>query len=359
MDTCVFITPNLLQPRCIKRVESFYLHGYTCIVYGYTRGIYDVNSYASGIDVRVLSSLNSINDGNKLQQIDQDVRRIVKENKGKDVLYYAFGMLPARTLCRLHKPYVYEISDIMYAYPKFKRIEWLFKLLDRHYIRKSVATVMTSDGFRRYLGVANEDVILLPNKVNRALAGSPRQSLSVQDRFRFGFVGAIRYDSVLRFAEVIGKYFPQHEFHFYGGTGKRVEMLCRSLTEQYPNVVFHGSFVNPDDLPSIYSSLDIIVACYDISSVNERIAEPNKLYEAMFFCRPIVVSSGIFLSDQVAHYHCGFDINAKTETSIREFISGLKPEVINSISSEEARIPTTLLLDDSSLIVDKISEFYS
>lgn len=354
MRTIVFITPNISQPRCIKRVEAFFNHGWQCIVYGYTRGLYDVNSFAEGIDVRVLSSMTSANNSGKFRQVFKDVRRIVTKHKEKDVVYYAFGLLPALSFLLLRKKYIYEISDIMYAYPRYRRVECFFKSLDRFIIRRSIVTVMTSEGFHSYLGGCSEKVVFLQNKVNRALSSYHREEVQFSAKYRFGFVGAVRYQSILRFAIVIGKYFPQHEFHFYGGTGEGMKAICLDLVNRYENVYYHGPFVNPEDLPAIYNQLDIIVACYDVSSVNERIAEPNKLYEAMFFCRPIIVSEGIFLADQVRRFGCGYAMDGSGEESIREFVSALQPESLTDISCRERSIPVSDLLDNSDSIAVRI-----
>lgn len=354
MRTLIFITPNLTQPRCVKRVEAFHKKGWKCVVYGYTRGIYDVNSYADGIEVQSLSGMTSANDSRKFKRIYSDVRRIISDHKDEEVVYYAFGMLPALSFRLSRKPYIYEISDIMYAYPRFRRVEWLFKWIDRSLIRRSLQTAMTSEGFRSYLGVPAKDIVLLQNKVNPALSSYHREALAFTDRFRFGFVGAIRYESILRFAEVIAEEFPQHEFHFFGGTGERMKGRCLDLVKCYKNVHYHGPFVNPDDLPGVYGQLDIVVACYDVSSVNERIAEPNKLFEAMFFCRPIVVSEGIFLAEQVRRFGCGYTIDATRKESIRAFVKSLEHDSLSAISSREREMPSDELVDNSDSFVDRM-----
>ena len=43
MKTCVFIVPQLSQPRCIKRIKSIYEAGIPIKVYGFDRGIYSEN----------------------------------------------------------------------------------------------------------------------------------------------------------------------------------------------------------------------------------------------------------------------------------------------------------------------------
>ena len=55
----VFFVMSLSQPRCIKRVTALMNAGYHCIVYGYRRGLYDVNDFPEGIEVNVLGEIKN------------------------------------------------------------------------------------------------------------------------------------------------------------------------------------------------------------------------------------------------------------------------------------------------------------
>ena len=59
----------------------------------------------------------------------------------------------------------------------------------------------------------------------------------------------------------------------------------REIVKRYPNIFLHGSFSNPQDLAKVYESFDVCVTCYGTSSGNVKIAEPNKLYESIYFCK--------------------------------------------------------------------------
>lgn len=155
--------------------------------------------------------------------------------------------------------YFYEISDIQYGYNKMRIIQPILKFLDRFLIKKSALTVMTSLGFYRYFygDKKVKNVIVQPNKVNSKLTQCKRCVVSPNmAHLRFSFVGSIRYfNTVLRFAKVVGKYYPQHLFNFYGDSSfvDAFKAECR----EYPNVIFHGSFKNPGDLEEIYSNTDV------------------------------------------------------------------------------------------------------
>ena len=356
----IFIVGSLSQPRCIKRILSFVNAGFDCEVYGYDRKKYNCNALPSEIKVTVLGEMvDGTNYFNKLKTYQKDIRRIIRLNKNDSTLFYSFELMASFFLYLRGKRFIYEISDIPYAYPRFSKVLFLLKAIDKRIIKKSIATVMTSKGFYDFYDLKCNKIIIQPNKVSSLLSDLVRQPMCLQSTSKlvFSFVGAIRYDTVFRFAEVIGRFFPQHEFHFYGqATGKSLER-CSYLTNHYINVKYFGAFKNPEDLSKLYNNINVIVACYTPSSLNERLAEPNKLYEAMFFCKPIVVSDGIFLSSQVQHYGCGFCIDATNEQSIVSFINNLNADDINRISEKEAQINTDELIDNPGRILKQLEQY--
>ena len=59
-----------------------------------------------------------------------------------------------------------------------------------------------------------------------------------------------------------------------------------------------------------------------------RYAEPNKIYESIYFETPIVVSEGCFLGDKVKKLNIGFTVNPLDETAVKQLIDSLTPEII-------------------------------
>lgn len=356
----VFIVDFIYQPRCIKRVTSFLEAGYECEVYGYTRNRFTSNVYPSKVKLTILGEMHDGADYlKKLKMLYGDINTIVSKYKSESTVYYSFGFISTLFLFLKRKEYIYEISDILYGYPRFDKIAWLLRNVDRRIIKNSIATVMTSEGFYEYFNLNLDKIILQPNKVNRNLISIERKPLTetIMTGLTFAFVGAVRYDTIFRFAEVIGKYFPQHRFHFYGLASNKTIGKVNLLTEKYSNVKYFGEFKNPDDLEQIYSQISIVVACYTPSSLNERLAEPNKLYESIFFCKPIIVSDGIFLSRQVQKYKCGFSIDATTEESIKEFINNISIKQLLNISRNEVEIGLDVTVDDPTLILEKTKQY--
>ncbi len=358
----VFIVDSLSQPRCIKRIMSFANNGFDCKVYGYDRGKYTCNVLPNTIKVTILGEMKDGTDYlQKIKILKKDISRIVKDNKSRDQVFYSFGFFSTLFLYLHRKVFVYEISDILYGYPKFSKIMWLLKWLDKRMIKQSLVTVMTSEGFRKFFGLSLANIIVQPNKVSNRLLGTARSPMIITkgQGLTFSFIGAIRYETIYRFADVIGSQFPQHQFFFYGQANGNALKNCQTLTSKYSNVRYFGAYKNPEDLAQIYSKINVVVACYTPTSLNERLAEPNKLYEALFFCKPIVVSDGIFLAKQVDFYQCGFCVDATNEQSIIDFLSRLDTDAINQISSKEYQMNPYELVDNPKAILDKVYCFYT
>ncbi len=346
--TIIFIAMALSQPRCIKRVESIKDYGFNCVVYGYDRGKYDINAYPQDVNVFHLGVLKDNEYAGKAIKVFSDIARIRKRHHKEKPIYYAFGIFQALYLKLLGERYIYEISDILYAYPKFKRLMSLLKAIDKRIVRGSLATVMTSGGFYSFFNIKSPKIFVIPNKVSPSLLRPPlKMKYENAESLSFGFVGSLRYKTILDFAEVIGENFPQHKFHFWGGLKEGpLKTSVDRLTSCYGNVYYHGAFRSPEDLPKVYDSFDITVSCYQLSSLNERIAEPNKLYESLFFSKPIIVSKGIYLSERVKELDCGYCIDASSKESIRIFVESLFVGSIFKLSEHISHIDEALIINN-------------
>lgn len=355
--TVIFIANSLHQPRIIKRIASLHNGGFNVVVYGYSRQSYQCNAVTDSIPVTLLGQQKDGTDYiSKLVDYKKDIDKIVATH-GKQPIYYCTSVFAATLLRHKGVKYVYEVSDILYGYPKFRPVEPLLKWIDKKNIKKSALTVMTSQGFADYFfgNKQQPNVLVQPNKLGSYFKDKNREAIEPASKLRFAFVGAIRYkNTVLRFAEVIGKHYPKHEFHFYGEGIMSDD--AKELAQKYSNVFYHGPYKNPDNIESIYANVDVVMAAYETSSKNELIAEPNKLYEAMFFCKPIIVSKGTFLESRVKQLNCGFAIDSGNDSSIIDFLDELKSDQIKEMSAYLKTLNPSELIDNPSDILERIGQ---
>lgn len=356
----IAIVPQLSQPRCVKRINSLIDNGFEVVAFGFDNGLYSEN--IGNIKCKVYnyqlpsnsSKFNSIILKFKLLN---EVRRF----SSKGDLVYVFGIELAfyykllLNRCR----FIYEQADLNYTKLKFKGLVSFFKWIDKKLIKSSFLTVLTSQGFVEYLypNVNTPlNVCIMPNRLHHSLKNCNKKDKVIFDinHLKFGFVGLIRYPrTIITFAEEIGRHFPQHEFHFYGEgySSEKAKQICNL----YENVYFHGGYKNPIDLPNIYSHIDLNVVCYDPLSENVKIAEPNKLYESIFFKVPIIVSKGTFLEQKVKKWDVGFSINAFNACEVNEFINNLKIDDLNNSILHASEISDEELFDDESKLIYTIN----
>ena len=328
----VFIMSSVQDTHALKRIGEFLDHGYMVKVYGFNRSNISIpteNRFPIEIVGNFASERNYFS---RLPVMFRAMKYIAGKHSRSDLFYY-FGLdIAIIARMSLHNKYIYEECDLLNAYFKQKFISLPLKWYDRRIIKQSVETVLTSDGFRVYHFGDNvpRNVTVIPNKLNpwclEAYNTAPLHK-TVSDTLRIGFVGMIRAKAVYNFAHVFAREFPAYEFHFFGvvssWTKQQIELL-----EQYPNVKFHGQFMNPGDLPNIYAEIDLVLATYDTECENPRFAEPNKLYEAIFYETPIIVSQNTFLADRVLSLNVGFSVDAMDDKSVISLVSSLTGDVI-------------------------------
>lgn len=360
MKTIVFIALQLSQPRCIKRIETVVKSGIPIKVYGFDSGLY--NERLKNLTFPVERIIRRDKTKNKFQKICSflhEIRSILKENNDNNYVFYLFGFEIASIAWILGcNHYIYEEADVTASRSKTFLVRKLLLWVDRNIIKKSSLTILTSQGFSEYLfgNRKPNHVIFLPNKLTSYFDAEKKAdvvpSKISSNHIRFGFIGLIRYpNTIIRFAKVIGREYPQHEFHFYGEFEK--SNMYDEEIQSFSNVYVHGGFVNPYDLPSIYSQVDINIVCYDANSGNVRIAEPNKLYESIFFETPIIVSSNTFLAKRVQNLGVGLDIDCSNDLCIKKFIDGIDASVMEGIQRRMHSLPLEMVIDDTSEFVGK------
>lgn len=347
-------------PRIERRIESFIEEGFEVEVYGYRfSGSKVLYCQSEKYEYHVI---NEIAHHTSMMSRVMELRKIKDIVNGYDkqtTLFYFFTLNVAAIAPFLGIRYIFEESDMLFA--RFRKklpmtiVEWADKLA----IRRSALTVMTSEGFADYYfgNKVPGNIVFMLNKVNCRCLELPKYEKSPFDmnHLRFAFVGNVRYPSLLNFARCIGEHYPQHEFHFFGNNEGLTPQLASSL-DGYRNITWHGVFNNPNDLPQIYSQFDILICTYDVTGLNPRYAEPNKLYEAIFFETPIIVSPQSYLEKKVKRLNVGTSVDADDEQSVRDFIDSLTEQRINDYIFNLRKIDKQTVIIDPQPLFERISK---
>lgn len=357
----VFILDSIDAPHILKRINEFVENGFEVEVYGFKHFRERSLPLPYTFKINIIGEINQANYWLRIRGIVEGLKTVLKQLRGQKVLYYLVSLDVAmffRMMCR--EDYVYEESDLKHTYVNNKAIQWILERIDRRIIKKSVVSAFTSEGFVQYHFGDNppKNICYVFNKLNKAILDLkiPENTESSIDHLKFAFVGKAQFKSTFAFAKHIVQNYKNHEMHFYGTTDTRDDATVTEL-KQYDNCFFHGRFNNPQDLPAIYENVDIVIALYDVESINVLYAEPNKLYEAIYYRKPIIVSTGTFLAQKVNRLGIGFDIDALSATCIDTFIESLSSEKIIKKKHAADNILRSEAINDNSKLLEAVKRY--
>ena len=349
--TINFIMNSVGDPHLNKRIDEFLQKGYKVRLYGFDRN----TATARRDDVVIIGTFsNAMSYGSRLGIYIKGIRGLFRSLTDNEGIWYYQGLDVAMfaTWFNPNKKYIYEECDLVHTNVGNKWLRSLLERIDKRIIRKAHRTVFTSEGFIDYHYGAGKtaptNIVVVPNRLPACVLQQQAEDLPHStdvSHLRFAFVGGLRYRSLVSIAKLIATNFPNHEFHFYGFVSPKLRQ------EELPkgeNIFYHGAFKSPDDLPSIYSNIDVVVSTYDVASDNVRYAEPNKLYEAIFFRRPIVVSSGTFLAKKVERLGIGYSVNPYNEQEVVALVKEVESNY-NEKTESLSQIPRTSAIEEDNI----------
>ncbi len=357
----VFILASDANTNNIKRIEEFVEHGYQVEVYSFKRR--ETSNATNKAKINIIGTIsNDLPYLNRLRIIRKGIKTVLWKTKQEKCVYYLirndvaiFFYLMSR------KDFIFEEADMTHVNFKNSLVRTIFEALIKRIIKKSKASVFRSEGFVRYHfrnASVPANVFVIPNKLHKKALGFPvcQEHDLDANHLRFAFVGGIRYNSIFTFVKVLLDNFENHEFHFYGDfVSEKTEEKFSDL-KKYKNCFFHGRFKSPDDLPRIYSQIDLLLSTYDVDCANVKYAEPNKLYESIYFRVPIIVSAGTFLAEKVSNLGAGFSVDVNNQADVVSFIKGLDENTLASRHQMLEQIPREACVSNNKVFFERISK---
>ena len=216
----VFILNGISQPRCLKRIKEFIDNGYQIKVYGFDR--HDGVKNNPGFPIEIIGEMQNRVYSHRFKTMWRGLRHVFKSTDKDNSVYYLFGLdnvLFSQLLCPRMK-YIFEESDLRHVELKSQFLRDFLEILDRRAIKKSLMTVFTSDGFVKYHfnGIKPDNAFTIPNRLDEKILNCellPAKPIDM-NHLSIGFVGGIRYKSIMFFAEYFSKTYPQLLTNRYG-----------------------------------------------------------------------------------------------------------------------------------------------
>lgn len=303
----------------LKRVQEFIDYGYDVDVYGFKR----VGLPQPNVNFRI-NVLGEISCGNYYERFGlfRRTMKLLSQKESTGIFFYSSLDIAMFATKYIKSPYIYEICDLTELTISNIFIRRFLISQNKRIITNSLQTIITSEGFAEfYDSVERNKFSLIPNKVSTSCPPPlPKEENINLQRIKIGFVGVIRFDTIYKFIQ-LASCRDNIIIHLYGiyANGDPMSKKINELADKKNNIFYHGPFKNPDDLPSIYKDLDLVLSTYP-PTPGVIYAEPNKLYEAMYFRTPIIVSKNTFLGRKVERLNIGYIVDATSNHAIEEFL---------------------------------------
>jgi succinoglycan biosynthesis protein ExoL len=182
--------------------------------------------------------------------------------------------------------------------------------------------------------------------LNETVLNSPRklQKSDSEVKVKIGLIGLLRYEKPIRWLiNFVNNHSSDYELHCFG------DGPFKSIVEESSNknIYYHGSYKAHEQLEMIYKSIDLNFVVYDNNSKNVQLAIPNKLYESIYFCKPILVAKDTCLEKEVLNLKVGASVSLAGEAEFARDLSDVSEAKRMLFSNHSNNIDVSYLIDDS------------
>lgn len=255
-------------------------------------------------------------------------------------------------LCGLNQGF-YEIGDLRQA----KGFEKIFTFLEKKLFNNVLGVVITSryfyDEFYKHKQILQrERVYVIDNKVNQALVDKrPTGKRISEKQIVIGLLGLLRYRRPIELLlQFVSKRPKTHRVECFGD-GPLKELVKTYTCE---NIIYHGSFKNPEDLPRIYEYIDLNYVVYESSSKNVRLAIPNKIFESAYFGVPIVCCEGTAVGKMAMEWQIGKTVRIDSKDNFKDDLGTIDKSWLKKCSENCFKISRAELIDNGDQVIQKM-----
>ena len=345
------------HPRDSKRISMLLENSFQVEAVAFDRGYHNARKPSCKVHV-----LGKIENGKYLQRIFKMVkaipvlRRHMKEN---DVVYASGSDMALFSLVAgvgLKKSIVLEVGDIRKIQVSNGVIGHVMRWLDKKIANNCKLLIVTSSQF--IFGYYNDwlkvypDFLTIENKLEKKIE---KENNTLDDTvFRIGYFGVLRckwtWEILKKTALSMGK--------------ERVEITIAGISllgndfdseiNQFDNINYLGNYKSPEDLPKLYSDLDVVWACYpspDVADKNwywaQLICRSNRFYESCNFAKPIITIKGSGDAIEIEKHQIGLVLDNQESDYIVKKIENISKEDIANWKQNMLTLPQSVFIVDN------------
>ena len=279
----------------------------------------------------------------------------------------------ARRQRGLDTPIVYECLDVHRLLVRSDPIGWGMRQVEQRLLKASAALVVSSPAFlREHFEPRYGSPVPTYLVENRMAAGTefgarpahqPAGGLSGGDPIRIGWFGILRcsrsLDLLLGLADQLGE---GVDLNFRGRVSAREIPDFEARIGNRRNVSFGGAFKAPEDLASIYGSVDVVWAGdFMEAGFNSVWLLPNRLYEGGYYAVPPIAPAGTETARWIMDHGCGFEVAEPLHETLPALVERLRkdPDVVLQKRTKLLDLPDSVFIQPAGAMKTLIDDILS
>lgn len=232
-------------------------------------------------------------------------KTIVQQKYDKLIILTTQGAIPlsALLLGKYNHNYIYDYRDVTK-----ERKFGAYRALVRKLINGSYCTMMSSMGFLKTIGIEKNERIIQAHNTQAIIQSNIHTSRPENDKkpIRITFWGMVRQVPFnKKLCDVFGN--DERFLLTFHGAGETETLRKYCETQEYQNIRFSGRYTT-EEIAEFAKNTDIVHCLYEN---DEQMTEALqvKIYDAMKFRLPLIVSEGSFASSYLKPYGVAFDVD--------------------------------------------------
>ena len=350
----LFLMPVVSQVRYRKRIQALSALGVAPKILSFER------DYFSGEPAEGYVSLGRLEHSNYLKRLRPFSKAfpIIKKHAEDARALYCFGLDMLMLGWLVNKrlggrlKLIYEVGDIRTVLLGEGRKAQVLRRVESFLVRRIDRLVVTSEAYvKEYyegiLGLKGLNYQVVENKLEEGFVPTGKLTIPEPTAFTIGYFGLLRCKQ----SWTILKKFANTSLGKARVYVRGYPSLPKDLAEQakhVENLEYGGPYVAPDELPTLYSAVDIVWACYPYEENrpvgNWRWARTNRFYEACYFGKPMITQKGTEDGRVVEDLDIGLNIDLSDTDSVIKAVKAITPEMLRRWQENLRSLPKEVFM---------------
>lgn len=214
----------------------------------------------------------------------------------------------------------------------------ILRWIERISLKNADAITYASRFYQQYYKWFCGKHFVIENKIPGNIAVPVEHTTYEDSQLTIAFNGALRYAEIFRNLFEAAGNLKDVKINIYGADGGQGDMIMKYARGKQ-NVTFFGPY-RYEEVPDIYSKMDIVWAVYPADNFNVKNAISNKYHESVFYGVPGIFAKNTRLGEWVDKNRIGYQVDGYSVDDIRNLIIRIRDNKFSEIAEKRKNMDT-------------------